>query len=283
MRAVHGPPASPGCRIDPGLARFIAHVDHDQDALLGGRPGPGEDVVGAALQAFEAARPERGGRGAATEQAPIRGEHGSGIGGLAGDVAAVGIVLSGSHGRPGGEAVTVRRGRPGHRRPTLVAVPPREVRVDEGAARRRIDDLVVADRDIAQPDLLAVVQERGSAQGQQDQGGGPGDAVGIGDPGRRREPRRLARLVVIGQDVRDPAVRAEHALPIVDRRPIRRRRPRRGQQPPIEHEMPRLRASRAACSQSLANSSPTDIRPGTSSTIARNRPISSGRSGASRS
>ena len=49
--------------------------------------------------------------------------------------------------------------------------------------RRRVDALVRRDVDVAQPELLAVVQERRAADGQAQDGGGLRDRVAVGSAG----------------------------------------------------------------------------------------------------
>ena len=70
--------------------------------------------------------------------------------------------------------------------------------------------------DVDHADLLAVVQERRATEAEQEDGGRLGDAVDVVDLGRCREARRVPRLIVVREDERRPAVRAELSLSMVD-------------------------------------------------------------------
>ena len=115
-----------------------------------------------------------------------------------------------------------RAGRPRSRRsgprPTASAIAPGRdsTRIEHpddpsAALGRRVDDLRPGHRDVPCPDLLAVVQEGRAAEGQADRGG-PRDGVARVRIGARGQARGLARLVVVREHDRRPAVRPEPLL-----------------------------------------------------------------------
>ena len=90
-----------------------------------------------------------------------------------------------------------------------------------GPARRAggSTTLVGRDRHVAQPELLAVVEERRAAEGQQQDRGGRRDRVAIGrSPADVREPRRVAGLIVVREHERRPAAAPKAASRAVDGR-----------------------------------------------------------------
>ena len=129
------------------------------------------------------------------------------------------------------------------------------------------------------PDLLAVVHERRPADREQHHGRGSCDRIGVGDAGRRR---RVGWHGATGRDStgRSPAIgRARTSSPASQMASPYASAAHGACSSAQSNTMCRSAVSATARSASLANSSPTDIRPGTSSRIARNLPIRSGKSG----
>jgi hypothetical protein len=164
----------------------------------------------------------------------------------------------------------VRGVAPRHRRACLIAVPPRRDPPRDRAAPtgRRIDDLGARDRDVAKPDLLAVIQERRAAQRQQEHRGALGDRISDAHGRSLGKARHVARLVVIGQDDRRPATLAEDRLALRGRLGKRVRAPRLFDEVEVEDEVA-LRRVRAGLPwirrEQLANGHPAaafvDDRP----------------------
>ena len=197
-------------------------------------------------------RPRRRGRAHRSEAprtlAEARGAAGSGPGpsspmpGLLLDVSRRRVRRNGQP-RPATREARLPVAGPCHRRPAAITVPPS--RHPHG---RAIPGAAAGDRDVPCADLLPVVQEGRPSQRQLDRRGGLRHGIGrrpIATTERVHVPRDMSRAIVVGQHDRRPAT-GPGGLPGGDRRAEGRRRPRRLEEDPVEHEVTRRRALRRA-------------------------------------